>query len=152
MGYVSDSSTQWVLTILVFVLAGTCLLIGVAFFRRWQQIRHIRYVHMLKLKYRPILAKILGGEPCPSGVEALRELGIADLEILFEPLFSKRKLPERCLVFLRTLCGELGLTDVWQARLADGHPVAPRYKSQDACKDVAEPAATPKDRQQFWSF
>jgi len=121
---IADPLTQWAFRILVSVVMGTCLLIAVAFFRRWQQIRYVRYVHALRRKYRPILAKLLSGEQNPAGVEALRELTSADLEILLDPLFSKRKLPDRCLIFLQALCAELGLIELWQKRLANGHPAA----------------------------
>ena len=121
---IADPVTQWAFIMLVSVVLGTCLLIAVAFFRRWQQIRYIRYVHTLQRRYRPILAKVLSGAQTPSGIDALRELPLADLELLLDPVFSRRKLPERCVVFLRALCVELGLTDLWQSRLANGHSAA----------------------------
>jgi HEAT repeat protein len=121
---IADPVTQWAFMILVCVVTGTGLLIAVAFFRRWQQIRYLRYVHTLRRKHRPILAKLLSGAQSPSGVEALRELPLADLELLLDPLFSKRKLPERCVVFLQALCAELGLIELWQSRLAHGHAAA----------------------------
>jgi HEAT repeat protein len=62
----------------------------------------------------------------------LRELPLADLELLLDPLFSKRKLPERCLVFLQALCAELGLIDLWQSRLANGHGVGAKSSSNGA--------------------
>ena len=49
-------------------------------------------VHTLQRKYRPVLAKLLSGARNPSEVEALRELPLADLELLLDPLFSKRKI------------------------------------------------------------
>ena len=78
--------------ILVSVVTGTCLLIAVAFIRRWQQIRYARYLHTLQRQYRPVLAKLLSGARSPSGIEALRELPLAELELLLDPLFSKRKI------------------------------------------------------------
>jgi hypothetical protein len=118
---IADPVTQWAFIILVSVVLGTCLLIAVAFFRRWQQIRYIRYVHSLQRTYRPIVAKVLSGVRSRAEIEALRELQLADLELLLDPLFSRRKLPERNLVFLQALCAELGLADLWQGRLANGH-------------------------------
>jgi HEAT repeat protein len=122
---ITNPVMQWAFTILVSVLMGTCLLVAVAFFRRWQQIRYVRYVHILRRKYRPILAKSLSGARNPSGIAALQELPLADLELLLDPLFSQRKLPERCRIFLQVLCANLGLIDVWQSRLAHRHS-APR--------------------------
>lgn len=117
---IADPVTQWALLILISVVMGTLLLIGVAFFRRWQQTRYVRYVHDLRRKYRPALAKLLSGARDPCAMEALRKLPLPTLELLLDPLFSKRKLPERCLVSLRAFCAELGLADLWQARLANG--------------------------------
>jgi HEAT repeat protein len=112
---------QWAFMILVSVMMGTCLLVAVAFFRRWQQIRYVRSVHTLQREYRPVIAKILSGARNPSGIQALRGLSMAELELLFDPLFSKRKLTERHRGFLRALCAELGLIEQWQSRLAGGH-------------------------------
>lgn len=119
---IADPITHWVLMMLLSVVMGTFLLIAAAFLRRWQQIRYSYYVHYLRSDYRPILAKALAGERSPSGIEALRELSIADLEIVVDPLFSKRKLTERQLVFLLALCAELGLIRLWQSRSAKGPP------------------------------
>jgi hypothetical protein len=121
---IADPVTQWAFIILISVVIGTCLLIAVAIFRRWIQIRYARYVHSLQRQYRPILAKVLSGVPSPAGMAALRELPLADVELLLDPLFSKRKLPEGCLVFLRALCAELGLIALWQSRLANGRSAA----------------------------
>jgi HEAT repeat protein len=124
MRNIADPVTQWAFIILVSVVMGTCLLIAVAIFRRWQQIRHTRYVHSLQRQYRPVVAKVLSGARSPSGIEALRELPLADVELLLDPLFSKRKLSERSLVFLQALCAELGLIELWQSRLANGRSAA----------------------------
>ena len=123
---ITDPVTEWAFTILVSVVMGTCLLIAVAFFRRWQQIRYGRYLHTLQRKYRPVLAKFLSGARNPSEVEALRELPLADLELLLDPLFSKRKIRERCRVSLQILCADLGLIELWQRRSANGHSTAPK--------------------------
>ncbi len=122
MANIADPTTHWVLMMLLSVVMGTFLLITAALLRRWQQIRNSRYVHYLRREFRPILAKALAGERSPSGIEALRELPFADLEILVDPLFSKRKLTERQLVFLLALCAELGLIRLWQSRSANGPP------------------------------
>jgi HEAT repeat protein len=124
MGNIADPVTHWAFVILVSVVMGTGLLIAVAFFRRWTQIRYARYVHTLQRQYRPLLAEALSGARNPAGIEALRELPLADLELLLDPVFSKRKLPERCLVFLQALCAELGLIELWQCRLANGGSAA----------------------------
>jgi len=116
-----DPATQWVILILLSVLAGTCLLIAVAFIRRWQQIRYRRYVHSLQRQYRPVLAKVLSGAYSSSDVETLRQLPIPELEILLEPVFSKRVLPDRCMRFLGRLCAELGLIALWQRRANSGY-------------------------------
>jgi hypothetical protein len=121
MGNISNPITQWAFTILLSVVMGTCLLVGVAILRRWQQTRYSRYVHALQRKYRPVLAEVLSGARNPSEIEALRELPLADLELLLDPLFSRRRITERGLVFLRALCAELGLIELWQSRLANGH-------------------------------
>ncbi len=137
---IADPVTRWAFIILAAVVIGICLLITVAFFRRWQQIRYVRYVHTLQRQYRPVLAKLLSGERSPSGVEALRELPLADLELLFDPLFSKRKLTERHLVFLLALCAELGLIELWQRRLADGHAAASKSSGNGAPEDLSDRA------------
>ena len=106
--------------ILVSVAIGTLLLVVVAFIRRWQQIRYARYIHNLQRQYRPVLAKVLTGVRSPSAIEALRELSAADIDLLLDPLFARRKLTERQRVFLQALCSELGLIALWQKRAANG--------------------------------
>lgn len=134
-------ATQWAFLILVSVVMGTCLLIAVAFFRRWQQIRYARYVHNLQRTYRPVLTKLLSGVRSPAGIGALRELGLADLEILFDPIFSKRKVTERSLVFLQALCAKLGLVELWQRRSANGHAmVLPSSRPREQ-KKIADGAS-----------
>ncbi len=118
---ITNPVMQWASLILVSVMMGTCLLVAVAFFRRWQQIRYVRSVHILQREYRPVIAKLLSGAPNPSGIAALGELPLAELELLLDPLFSRRKLTARQLVFLHALCAELGLIELWQSRLANGH-------------------------------
>jgi hypothetical protein len=61
MGNIADPVTHWAFVILVSVVMGTGLLIAVAFFRRWTQIRYARYVHTLQRQYRPLLAEALSG-------------------------------------------------------------------------------------------
>jgi hypothetical protein len=117
---IANPVTQWALIILLSVLVGTALLISVAFIRRWQQLRYARFVHTLQRQYRPIVAKLLCGVQSPSAIATLRELPLVEVELLLDPLFSKRKLPERCLAFLQALCLELGLIDLWQRRVANG--------------------------------
>ena len=117
---IANPVTQWALIILLSVLVGTALLISVAFIRRWQQLRYARFVHTLQRQYRPIVAKLLCGVQSPSAIATLQELPLVEVELLLDPLFSKRKLPERCLAFLQALCLELGLIDLWQRRVANG--------------------------------
>ncbi len=129
---ITDPVTRAALAVLVSVLAGTCLLILVAVFRRGMQIRFSRYVHYLRKQYRPILAKVLSTTRDTTGIEALRSLPLNDLELLLDPVFSKRKLPERCLGSLQSLCAELGLIKLWESRVANGHavhPPRPRFDS-----------------------
>jgi len=122
---------------MLLVSAGTCVLIIAAFFRRWQQIRYSRYNHSLQSKYRPILANVLAGTRTPSDLEALRVLPLPELELLLDPLFFKRKLPERCLAFLRALCQELGLIDLWQSRLTLGDTEEPQPPAKVTTPDTA---------------
>jgi hypothetical protein len=139
---IADPTTHWVLMMLISVVMGTFLLIAAALLRRWQQIRYSRYIHNLHCRYRPVLAKVLAGERSPSGIEALRELPFADLEIVVDPLFSKRKLTERQLVFLLALCSELGLIQLWQSRSAQGRPDASSLSSAGSSKGFPDsPAA-----------
>jgi HEAT repeat protein len=133
---IADPVTQWASVILVSVVVGTLLLIAVAIFRRWTQNRYARYVHSLQRQYRPVVAKVLSGAAGPAGMEALRELPLAEIELLLDPLFSKRKLPERCLVFLRALCVELGMIQLWQCRLANGYWPASQAKGSRAHKGL----------------
>jgi HEAT repeat protein len=135
-----NPAMQWAFIILVSVMMGTCLLIAVAFFRRWQQVRYGRHVHALQRAYRPVIAKVLSGSPNRSGIEALRELPVADLELLLDPLFSKRKLTERCQVFLRALCAELGLIERWQSRVANGDSAALKFSRKGTWGDFPDPA------------
>jgi hypothetical protein len=120
----SDPVTHWVLMILISLVMGTLLLITVAIIRRWQQIRYARFVHELHRQYRPVLAKLLSGDLTPIGINLLRELPVAELEVLLDPLFSRRRLTERQLALLQSLCIELGLIELWQDRSADGRSAA----------------------------
>ncbi len=131
----SDPVTQLAFMIVVSVVAGTFLLIAVALFRRWQQIRYGRYVHALQRKYRPVLAGILSGARSPAAIEILREMPMAELEVLLEPLFSRRKLPERSLVFFQALCLELGLIELWHSRLARGPRMAAPCSQSGALRE-----------------
>ena len=106
---IADPVTRWAFLILVSVVMGTGLLIAVAFIRRWQQIRYSRYIHTLQRRYRPMLATVLSGARNPCGIEALRELPLADMEHLLDPLFTRRKLSERQLVFLQRLMRRTGI-------------------------------------------
>ena len=129
-------STYLALMILISVLSGTLLLIAVAFIRRWQQLRFSRYVHILQREYRPLVAKILSGVPCPSAVEALREIPLADRELVLDPYFSKRKLTDRQRVFLQALCAEIGLISLWQTRTASNLPPAAPL-AENLAKDIS---------------
>jgi len=140
MIHTSDSLTQWALTVLFSVVLGTFALIAVAFIRRWQQVRYARYLHELQLRYRPILAKLLRGEQRPTGIEALRELPLGEVEILLDPLLSKRKLTPRQLVFLQALCAELGLITLWQHRVTNGHGPATSVRSDEVQATASDPA------------
>jgi HEAT repeat protein len=117
---ITDPITQWAFAVLVSVVAGTFLLIVVAIFRRWSQVRFSRYVHDLRNRYRPFVARALSGLRIPTEINELRELPPADLEHLLDPVFSKRKVPERCLGALESLCKELGLIKLWECRAAHG--------------------------------
>jgi HEAT repeat protein len=140
MVYIADPVTRWAFLILVSVVMGTCLLIAVAFIRRWQQIRYSRYIHTLQRRYRPMLAMVLAGARNPCGIEALRELPLADMEHLLDPLFARRKLSERQLVFLQALCAELGLIALWQKRTANGHLAASKSSDNTAPGDLPDRA------------
>ena len=52
MADIADPTTYWVLMMLLSVVVGTFLLIAAALLRRWQQIRHSRF-----LKNIPFLQK-----------------------------------------------------------------------------------------------
>ena len=132
MWNITDPVTLWAVDILILLVAGICLLIAAAFIRRWQQIRYTRYVHTLKRQYRPVLARVLAGEQNPCEIEALRHLSPRELEVLLDPVFSKRVLPERCVSFLRTACADVGLIDRWQSRAANGSSLAsPPARKED---------------------
>jgi hypothetical protein len=126
MVHLTDSGTQWALALLLCVLMGTCLLIVVAMFRRWQHIRYLYYRHSLHSQYRSILAEVLSGTASAHGTQVLRELPLPALELLFDPLFSRRRVPEGHLAPLRALCAELGLIELWQQRLAKGEEMRTR--------------------------
>jgi hypothetical protein len=116
----TDPVTHVALVTIVCVLIGTCLLIAVAILRRRQQTRYLRYVRSLESNYRPILATLLCGRPTALGIEALRRLPPADLELLFDPLFSVGGIGHRHVAVLQGLCAELGLIQLWQQRLTTG--------------------------------
>src|ERR1019366_4676073 len=116
----ADPVIFWVLMIVAYVVMGTLLLIAVAFIRRGQQARYLRHIHTLHRQYRPVLAKILSGVKTPAAMEALGELSLNNLELLVDPLFSKRKLTARQLVFLQNLCADLSLIELWQRRTVKG--------------------------------
>ena len=138
---IPDPLTQWAFLILISVVMGTLLLIAVAFIRRWQQVRYSRYVHTLQRNYRPILAKVLAGEHPPAGIAELRELSLADLELLLDPVFGKRKLRKWQLVFLMALCAESGLIALWQRRSANGHREAFPPSGDGAPEGFSDPPA-----------
>lgn len=117
---ITDPVTHAAFAVLVSVVAGTFLLIVVAIFRRWMQIRFSRHVHALRREYRPVVARALCGAHSIAEVEKLSELSLPDLELLLDPVFSKRKLPERCLDALRNLCADLRLIKLWESRVARG--------------------------------
>lgn len=116
----ADPVTFWVLMIVAYVVMGTLLLIAVAFIRRGQQLRYLRYIHTLHRQHRPVLAKILSGVKTPAAMEALGGLSRNNLELLVDPLFSRRKLTARQLGFLQSLCADLGLIELWQRRTVKG--------------------------------
>lgn len=114
---ITDPVTQGALWMLVSVIVGTLMLTGLAFLRRWQQVRYKHNVHDLQKRYRPVLAAQLRGEACPGGIEALLALPPRQLEILVDPVLSKRKLSKRQMFMLQRLCAKLGLIALWQSRL-----------------------------------
>ena len=140
MIHTSDPLTHWALSVLISVVLGTFALIAVAFIRRWQQVRYARYIHELQKSYRPILAKLLRGQQRPTGIEAMRELPLGEVEILLDPLLCKRKLTPRQLVFLQALCAELGLITLWQNRVTNGREPAARVQSDEVQEAASDPA------------
>lgn len=140
MKTLDSPSTYLAVVILISVLSGTLLLVTVAFIRRWQQLRYARYVHILQREYRPVLSKILSGVPCPTAIEALHELSLADLELVLDPYFSTRELTERQRVFLQAACAELGMISLWQSRTAVSMPSAVRL-TDNHTKDISTPTA-----------
>ncbi len=141
MANITDPVTHWALAVLLGVIAGTFLLITVAVLRRWAQIRFSRYVHALRREFRPLVAAILSGNASAKEIAALRELSLADLEVLLDPVFSKRKLPERCLSALQDLCAELGLIRLWESRAANGRAAAGRISKSAPEENGAERAS-----------
>jgi HEAT repeat protein len=125
--------------ILVCVLIGTCLLIAVAIFRRRQQIRYSRYVRSLESTYRPILATLLSGRPTAHGIDTLRGLPLADLELLLDPLFSVGGVGQKHVAVLQALCAELGLIRLWQHRLTAG--AEPKTRRGSPCGTSLRPPA-----------
>ncbi len=138
MANITDPVIHWALAALLCVVAGTFLLITVAVFRRWAQIRFLRYVHALRREFRPLVAKALAGGATAGEIAALSELSLADLEMLLDPVFSKRKLPERCLRALQGLCAELGLIRLWESRAANGRAAAGRSSESAPGENGAE--------------
>jgi HEAT repeat protein len=138
MVHITNPVTQSAFMILISVLMGICLLIAVAIIRRWQQIRYSRYIHSLRRQYRPNLAQLLSGARSPAGRAALGELPLDDLEILLDPLLSKRKMTARQLAFLQALCADLGLIELWQGRLANSHK--PATSAHSAHPHFSDPA------------
>jgi len=126
MFHLTDSGTQWAFALLLCVLMGICLLIVVALFRRWQHIRYLQYRHALHTQYRSILVQALSGTASAHGTQVLRELPLPALELLLDPLFSRRRVPEGHLAPLQALCAELGLTELWQQRLVKGEEMRTR--------------------------
>ncbi len=111
--------SQVAIMTLVCVLSGTLLLILVTFLRRWQQVQISRHGHQLQLQFRPILATLLiSGVRSPAAIAALRKLSYSDLDLLLDPLFSRRKLTDRQRSYLQNICTELGLIKLWQNRIA----------------------------------
>jgi HEAT repeat protein len=116
----ADPLTQGAFTVLICVLMGTCLLVLVAIFRRWQQTQYGCYVASLQNRYRPVLMSLLSGARTLEGMNVLRRLPPAELEVLFDPLFARGIGEEHHLGILLALCTELGLIERWQNRLATG--------------------------------
>lgn len=119
MGTFTDPLTEWAFAITLSVLAGTALLILVAFLRRWQQSRQAHYVHAIRRQYRPVLAALLRDAQNSTLIATLRALPVEELELLFDPLFSRRKVPACFLPPLRALCLELGLVERWREQISE---------------------------------
>ena len=124
----ADPVTELAFTILICVLMGTCLLVLVAIFRRWQQIRYSRYLASLHDRHREILGQLLSGTRMAEAIDTLRKLPPAELEVLLEPYFVKGGCDGIHLGYLLAVCTELGLVKRWQSRMAAGggrrHPSA----------------------------
>ena len=82
-----DPLTQGAMTALICVGMGTCLVVWVALFRRWQQTHHDGYLESMQIRYRPLVVSWLAGTGTKAAIDMLRRLPLADLEVLFEPLF-----------------------------------------------------------------
>lgn len=123
MPNIAEPIAHDLLMLLLVIAAGICLITLIAFLQRWQQIRYRHYVHGLRRKYRPHLAKVLAGTADDREFEVLRKLPLGDLEILADPLFSQRKLPDSQVAWLAQACAELGLIGVWEARMSKGRPL-----------------------------
>jgi len=121
MAQLTNSGTAWALAVSFCVLAGIGLLMVVAVFRRGQQVFYFRYVHSLRRRYRKALTEVLSGKSRDQGMQTLRRLPLSDLEILLDPIFSRRHVVEAHLGILRALCAELGLIELWQRRAAVAH-------------------------------
>ncbi len=115
--------SQLAMLTLVVVLNGMLLLILITLMRRWQQVRFARYGHQIQVQFRPILATLLlCGVRSPAAIAALRRLSEEELDILLDPLFSRRKLNHQQRQFLKNICAELGLIALWQSRIATSGP------------------------------
>lgn len=124
------------------VFAGMFLLILITFLRRWQRVRFVHYGHQIQVHYRPMLATLmLSGVRSPAAIAALRKLPEADLDLLLDPLFAKRKLASQQRVFLRNICAELGLVNLWQSRIANGRGFKPSGNA--ALAQAKRPSAPP---------
>jgi HEAT repeat protein len=135
--------SEFAIMTLVCVLIGMLLLITVTFIRRWQQVQYSRYGHQLQLQFRPILATLLiSGVRSPAAIAALRKLSNADLDLLLDPLFSRRKLSDRQRSYLQNICAELGLIKLWQNRIANTK-VRPVKNSSNGSKQNSRRASVP---------
>lgn len=86
-----DPLTRDVFTVLISIVMGTCLLVVVAMFLHWQKADYSHYVQSLQERFRPYLTPLLSGTWTKEGVNVLRSLLPAELEVLFDPLFAKGK-------------------------------------------------------------